>query len=353
MWQRVAVCKQDDSCRLLLLAFSIAQLVRDARKMFEAGTRLQAHDVACAAARFSPGDGALVATCSADRTVRLWQSDGGEAVSDLYGPHHAGVNDVTWCAASPQYLCSASDDRTLVMWDAEKAKPLRVLRGHASYVLCVAYNRWGNLIASGSYDRSVRLWDVRSGKCIRQLPAHTDPVTAVDFHRSGEQIISSSFDGLCRLWDVESGECRQTLFEDANPAVSHVRYSPNGRFALASNLDGTLRLWDCKSKRRVRIYRGHKNEAFCLANAFAAHDKERPQVLGGSEDGMVHVWDLQSGDTVDRLQHGDEEERVLCVDAHPVRRTIVSAGSSGSVRFWNWSSERVGEKRKAESQPAA
>ena len=75
-------------------------------------------------------------------------------------------------------------------------------------MLCVAFNRWANVIASGSFDRSVRLWDVRSGRCIRQLPAHTDPVTAVEFHADGERLTSGSFDGLVRDWNVETGQCR-------------------------------------------------------------------------------------------------------------------------------------------------
>lgn len=319
--------------------------------MYAAATPLQGkHDLAVAAVKFSP-DGRHLATCSADRAVCVWAVGDGKRAARLYGPHHAGVSDVAWSTDS-RFVCSASDDRTVVVWEVEAGRPLKVLRGHTSHVMCVAFNRWSNVIASGSFDRSVRLWDVRTGRCIRHLPAHTDPVTAVAFHPRGDRVLSSSFDGLCREWDVETGECRQTLFEDANPAVSHVRLSPNGRFALTSNLDSSLRLWDCRSKQRVKVYRGHQNETHCLATDFAAHGP-RPLVVAGSEDGRVCVWDLQTQELLQELQHGARAEDgtapiVLGVAAHPTERLLATCCNLGTVSLWRAGGKCEEEEEKEE-----
>ena len=91
---------------------------------------------------------------------------------------------------------SASDDKTLKVWELSSGKCLKTLKGHGNYVFCCNFNPQSNLIVSGSFDESVRIWDVRTGKCLKTLPAHSDPVSAVHFNRDGTLVVSSSYDGL-------------------------------------------------------------------------------------------------------------------------------------------------------------
>lgn len=70
------------------------------------------------------------------------------------------------------------------------------LKGHTSFVFCVAFTPQGNLLASGSYDETVRIWDLKRGKCLRVLPAHADPVAAVGFSGDGSVLCSAGHDGL-------------------------------------------------------------------------------------------------------------------------------------------------------------
>lgn len=75
----------------------------------------------------------------------------------------------------------------------------KVMRGHTSFVACVAFSPQGNLLASGSYDETIRIWDVKKGKCLRVMPAHSDPVSAVDFSRDGTLLVSCGHDGLMQV----------------------------------------------------------------------------------------------------------------------------------------------------------
>ena len=44
------------------------------------------------------------------------------------------------------YLASASDDKTLRLWDAATGRALRVLAGHSNFVFCCNFNPQGNLL---------------------------------------------------------------------------------------------------------------------------------------------------------------------------------------------------------------
>lgn len=146
---------------------------------------------------------------------------------------------------------------------------MKILRGHKNYVFCVCFNPPSNLLASGSMDETIRIWDVKTGKSTATLPAHSEPVSAVHFNRDGTLIASCSHDGLIRIWDMQSYNCLKTLVDSSNPPVSHVKFSPNGRYILASTYDSQLRLWDHVKSKVLKVYKGHKNEGYCLFAEFS------------------------------------------------------------------------------------
>ena len=296
---------------------------------------------------------ALCASASADGSVKIWDLAGSavekEEMTDDYLLHPAstllgharGINDVAWSKGGDPFVATASDDKTLRLWDAQTGDALVEFRGHDNFVFCCQFNGPSNLIVSGSFDETVKLWDVRSGECVSTLPAHSDPVTAVSFNRDGTCVVSASHDGLIRIWDVSTGECLKTIFASGNPPVSHVTYSPNGKYVLAGTLDSKLRLWPMsvsgKSKcSKTYASEHHVNTKYCIVSGFLVSQPNRRQcIVTGSENGNVILYDIQSRQ-VHQVLEKVHKDVVLAVDAHDKRELLASGGMSQdrTVRFW-------------------
>ena len=107
---------------------------------------------------FSP-DGQMIASASADGTVKLWNLDGKPVRT--FPAHSRGANKVSSVSFSPdgQIIASASYDRTVKLWSLDGTL-LQTCQGHSDWVTCVSFSPDGQMLASASKDCTVKLWYV-------------------------------------------------------------------------------------------------------------------------------------------------------------------------------------------------
>src|SRR5262249_36124571 len=142
-------------------------------------------------------------------------------------------------APSGHLLASASNDKTILLWDVDKRRVLRSLSGHTDHVNSVAFNADGRTLASGGDDKTVRLWDLEIETPLLTLTP-SSAVYSVAFRPDGKTFAAGTCGvedkprtvcqkGEVRLWNLTaSPPSDQTLSAHSAPVLS-VAFSKDGK----------------------------------------------------------------------------------------------------------------------------
>ena len=149
----------------------------------------------------------------------------------------------------------------------------------------------------GGYAPAVKIWDMRTGVCEQRLTGHTDDVWSVAVSADSRRAVTSSSDGTLRVWNLRSGNCERVLIvcvgKEKDPLVRDscravlVAMTEDGQLAVSGSPDGVVRLWDLNTGRCIGNLRGHR---YGIDGLSITADGKRAATRSGCE---VVLWDLK------------------------------------------------------------
>lgn len=217
---------------------------------------------------YSP-DGSKIASCSEDKTIQIWDAEGGVKLLTLLG-HTGGVISISWSPDS-RFLASGSKDKTVRIWDIENGKEIHCFIGHREAVNTVSWSADFTRLASGSDDKTVRIWDTIMKKEVFCYKGHKDMVKCVSWAPNGIYIASASGYYMPHL----------------NPLLGLYLNIYYAIYVNAKRLKNEIRIWDTKRGNEIGRFKGHKSIINCISWSPYGN-----WLVSCSEDGNFFLWDV-------------------------------------------------------------
>ncbi|KAL1732257.1 WD40-repeat-containing domain protein [Schizophyllum commune] len=320
----------------------------------------------------------LLASCSADKTVRLY---GYSATTDPESPlkftkvttiptgHLKTVRALAW-APSGNTLATASFDANIGIWEQsiedadDEGAPsasaewecVSLLEGHETECKSVAYSSSGTLLASCSRDKTVWVWEVQPDadfECMGVLMEHTQDVKCVTWHPSEEILASASYDDTIKLYVDDPADdwfCFATLTGHSSTVWS-LAWAPRGSYLASASDDKTVRIWKRVAEHQwveAAVIGGHGRSVYSVT--WGPGKSDDPHSLGwlasAGGDGVIRVFDIiepdiASENPIHRLiaeysdAHGVHDMNAIAwCPRDGFQDLLASAGDDGVARVW-------------------
>jgi len=235
------------------------------------------------------------------------------------------------------------DDGLVRIWDVESGRLLRGFPNEPKPSLWSMAAGWsgGRLLAvtAGDIDGAVQLWDALTGQFLGDLAGHTQKVEATALGElNGRSVaVTGDIGATVRVWDLDVDPGRH----GPQPEVSQVRTGTvAGRAVLVTAEVSTIAVRDPDTGEIVRELRGHPTRVRAIS--LCEVDGRASAVSTGSYgDGLAHVWDLETGRLLHRLDGGGTSLGPLVTGVlgdQVVAATVngdTDGERSGEVRVWD------------------
>ncbi|CAM8945847.1 unnamed protein product [Rhodiola kirilowii] len=230
-------------------------------------------------------------------------------------------------------LVTGGRDKKVVLWCAETFTIKSTLEEHANVINDVRFSPSMARLATASDDRTVRVWDADNpGYSLRTFSGHSTSVRSLDFHPSKDDIIcSADASGEIRYWSITNGSCCRFF----KAGVTRIRFQPRHGRLLAGAGDNVVFIFDVDTQVCLVKLQGHKNSITSLC-----WDPSGEFLASVSEE-VVKVWSFSSGkgDCLHELNCSGSEFRT-CI-FHPTCSSLLIIGCYKSLELWNMSENKM------------
>lgn len=195
---------------------------------------------------------------------------------------------------------------------------------HASPASSMSFSEDGARLATADNEGMIKIWvDPRKlnpkSTALLTLKGHQGRIPSIEFSSDGKRLVSSGADKTVRIWDLENaGTAVRPLEQIISTKATKVQFSPDGQLIACAQNHNTLVLWDAATGKAVRqLTTGEKGKVTSVA--FSPADKRLLAVGYGGEANVSHVvlWDIESGNELDRLTGATDLPGILNDETYP------------------------------------
>lgn len=261
------------------------------RKLLKTITRFNVDDVAHSGT--VRRDGRIVLAGGDSGAIQAFDV-GSRAILKTWREHKQPVWCTQWHPTQLTELMSASDDRTVRLWDLPSDGSTRTFTGHQDYVRCGSFmtGQAQGMLVTGSYDQTVRLWDPRMQGKSAMTFAFRAAVEAILPMPSGTSLIAASGESV-NVLDLVAAKPLQVL-KNHQRTVTCLSLASEGKRIVSGALDGHIKVFETQG---WNVVAGSKYPSPILSMSVvpSGTDREDKHIVVGMQNGLLSIKTRLSG----------------------------------------------------------
>ena len=278
----------------------------------------------------------------ADYNLRIWSLSEGrplrfikaheDVINSMDGLSSGAVQNVTLVA-------TGSADRTVRLFDYRAKKPMVIIfRGHNDSVLTVKMVDGGRTIISGSKDKTIKLFDTRTGRARTSLEKHFGAVTCIrpvsDLQASKDGVVVPGFvsggrDSIMNAWSFSGDNiATQPAHRGTLTRISNLAEGASSVF-MTAGADAVVKLWDAKRLRPLcEVKTGQVTDLVSQSNAFVT----------SAVSGQVKLWTPTPINEIKSREWNSQEMAQMngpCTDLVMGSDFVAASSKTGQIMRWS------------------
>jgi WD40 repeat protein len=229
--------------------------------------------------------------------------------------------DSKWVAAVEYDSANAQNNQgTLVSIDGKTEFHLR----HGGEVTGIGFSSDNKLVATSGINKLITFWSVNTGEKQFDLD-NEEAVKALGISPTQNLVVAGLHDKI-KVWDIST---QQVIAELSQPGdIQTIAFSQDGKLFASGSSEGNIQIWNVNGN---SITPAGNIIPLYGEPLFLTFSSDHHWLAGGNSLGYAHIWDVATGEEINRIAHSDQVTSVAFSPDDSLLLTV----SRKAIRIWD------------------
>lgn len=314
-------------------------------------------------------DGRMLVSADSNDMLHIW--DILDPADENYIPSRAilqprftltnanSVRSIVLCAENRVIAAACLDQ--IRLWDLHTQQQLVALSRPVGIIDCLAYSSTYGILASSDSENRILLWQIvdidgevtvsADNKDLSPFATlvHSSPVFSIAISPDERWLMAAGDNGEIHLWELSKIVEEQLnlyphqahqVYSGHTCKVNMLTFSNNGEWLASGSIDGVIRIWEVSSGLTIQLFQHGQNEVVAMqfspnAGILAVTTMNKNTVL--------QLLDVKAGKKL-KEAGAYTDNKVYGLDIRPDQRQLISSDDSGNIYIWDAEAKRCSHK---------